>query len=375
MFKRQGSPAPPGRRQLWTTAALAVVTAAAVIAVAGIASGAGTSGDPVSNPAPAGIPVPAEYLSAVRSAALSCPMLSPARLAGQLMANSQFDAEHTTSAGGVGLAGLTDAAWDAWKPAAQARRGDATANIVALAHEMCDLSGRLRVAKVPGDMWRNALAAADTSLDDVRGAAGVPAVATGYVRTVVAYASWYSGHENLDATPPAPSAPPVVPATRAPSPVPSKARASASPAPSRSPAVTLAHACNSTAGSPICLRLVDQQTGRCLAIQPGSNHAGTVACPGDATSVWYWLQLGDGLPHIVNDAAGTCLDANDNRDVYVFQCQPGDPWETWVTVPGTQALQQKQTGSCLDSSDAGGAYTWACQGAGDGNEQWQQTQA
>jgi beta-glucanase (GH16 family) len=140
----------------------------------------------------AGLPVPADQLPAINSAALSCPALTPPRLAAQIMAASAFDPRATTAEGGSGVAGLTDAAWKRWAPGPDAARGDVTANILALAHDDCDLSGLVRSATVPGDVWRSTMAAFHSGLSAVTAARGIPAGATDYVDTVAAYAQWYA---------------------------------------------------------------------------------------------------------------------------------------------------------------------------------------
>jgi hypothetical protein len=134
-----------------------------------------------------------DQLAAIVSAARSCPMLTPARIAGQLMAESGLnnDAAHTQS-GGQGIAGLDNTDWKQWSPWPNAQRADSSANIFALAHEMCDLSGQLRMAKVPGDQWRLALAAFRSGLPAVTKAGGIPSVATDYVDQASGYAAYYA---------------------------------------------------------------------------------------------------------------------------------------------------------------------------------------
>ncbi len=148
--------------------------------------------DAGASPLLAGRPVPPGQLHAIRTAALSCPALSPPRLAAQLMAASGFNAHSTHAGGGSGVAGLTAAQWRQWAPAPGVARSDVTANIVALAHDVCDLAGWVRVAHVPGDVWCLALAAFHSGLQAVIAARGVPASAAGYVATVAAYANWYA---------------------------------------------------------------------------------------------------------------------------------------------------------------------------------------
>ena len=71
------------------------------------------------------------------------------------------------------LAGL-----GAWPGASQ---DDARANIIALAHNMCDLVGQVRFSGVPGDPWKLGLAAFVSSVTEVRAAKGIPAAAKGYL--------------------------------------------------------------------------------------------------------------------------------------------------------------------------------------------------
>ncbi|MEU4677704.1 hypothetical protein [Micromonospora sp. NPDC023737] len=186
----------PARR--WTAALLLLVLAGAAGVVASSGFGRATAGQA---PQLVGRPVPAGEARMVAAAALSCPALTPARLAGQLMAASGFDADARTSVG-TGLAGLSDASWERWKPTVVAHRADHAANITALAHLTCDLVGQVRQAGIEGDAWLLALGAYHSGIAAVREAGGVPAPARQYVDTVAGYAAWYarqplSGSETL----------------------------------------------------------------------------------------------------------------------------------------------------------------------------------
>lgn len=141
---------------------------------------------------PAGEPVSAAELQALQTAALSCPSLTAPRLAGQVMATTGFDAEAVGANGARGLAGLGEVKWDHWQPWPDAQQSDPEANIVALAHETCEMVGELRAAGVPGDPWRTAVAATRSGVDAVVKVQGVPADAQKYVDTVSAYADWYA---------------------------------------------------------------------------------------------------------------------------------------------------------------------------------------
>ncbi|MGC4806691.1 transglycosylase SLT domain-containing protein [Micromonospora sp. DT233] len=140
-----------------------------------------------------GKPVPAADLSTIQSAALSCPALTGPRLAAQVMAASGFDSGTARAAGGVrGLAGLDDTTWRRWEPWPKAQLTDRRANVVALAHQTCEMVGQLRVAGVTGDPWRTAVAATRAGLQAVLDVKAVPASAQNYVDTVSAYAEWYA---------------------------------------------------------------------------------------------------------------------------------------------------------------------------------------
>ncbi|MCZ7428890.1 ricin-type beta-trefoil lectin domain protein [Micromonospora sp. WMMA1949] len=184
----------PRRIPRGVVAAGAAGLAALSLVVAALSGSVATARDGES----AGRTVSAEQLAAIRTAARSCPTLTPARLAGQLMTESGLDgrAERTAS-GGRGLAGLDDERWRTWAPWPDAPRTDAAANILALAHHMCDLAGQLRTAEVPGDPWRLSLAAFHTGFDEVRGAAGVPSAAVPYVDEVNRYAAYYGRQDGF----------------------------------------------------------------------------------------------------------------------------------------------------------------------------------
>ncbi|WP_232521192.1 ricin-type beta-trefoil lectin domain protein [Micromonospora phaseoli] len=139
-----------------------------------------------------GDPVSQTQMTAITAAARSCPMLEPARIAGQLMAESGLNNRaRQTASGGKGIAGLDDEDWKAWKPWPDARRADISASILALAHQMCDLSGQLRLAGINDDPWRLSVAAFHTDLSTVIEAEGVPAGAVEYVDQVSGYAGYY----------------------------------------------------------------------------------------------------------------------------------------------------------------------------------------
>ncbi|MEU8419588.1 ricin-type beta-trefoil lectin domain protein [Micromonospora sp. NPDC048835] len=173
----------PRRLVAAAAAGLAVVFAAVAAISWGVASARDQMiGEAVSN----------DQLAVIVAAARSCPMLTPARLAGQLMAESKLSPRATdTASGGSGVAGLDNEDWKLWKPWPNAERSDSAANIVALAHQVCDYSGKLRLAKVSGDPWRLSVAAFHSNLESVTTSGGVPPDAVDYVDEVSGYAAYY----------------------------------------------------------------------------------------------------------------------------------------------------------------------------------------
>jgi hypothetical protein len=177
-----------GRVELGALAASAVLfTATAFTVVPALAGAEKVEGEPV----------PEEDVPALVAAAVSCPSLTPPKIAGQVMAVSGFGTVHA----GKDIAGLSDAAWKTWKPSTQAIRTDRTANIVALGHRLCDNVGKLRPAKIKGDQWPLAVAADHVGVEKVIAAKGIPDEAQDFVDEVTGYANWYADQDVFKAKP------------------------------------------------------------------------------------------------------------------------------------------------------------------------------
>ena len=185
------------------SAALALATTGGVVAMMG-------NGQAATTPT-AGATVDKDLVNHMTQAANSCPALSAAKLAGQIMATSGFDATRLANTG-EGIAGFSDAAWKVWAPSPEAQRTDSRASIYGLAHYMCDMIGKVRVAGVTGDQWRLGLAAVHSGIPEVKKANGVPAVAQPYVARVANYAAWYALQPDFGGPGDLP-APPAAPAT------------------------------------------------------------------------------------------------------------------------------------------------------------------
>lgn len=199
-----------GLRGLWVPALGLMLAACAAHPAPATQSGRTPSTIP-------GKPVSAEMFAVLVEAAHVCVDLTPAHLAGQVMAESSFAADMAN-----GMAGLSDEDWQAWRPWPDANRSDPKASVVALAHLMCDLIGRERAAGANRDLWWLAVSAYRSGKRPTVSAADVASPARAYADRVAAYAAWYATQPdfsefNLSAAP-----------TGTPSPAES---ASASPAP------------------------------------------------------------------------------------------------------------------------------------------------
>ncbi|GAA0389128.1 hypothetical protein GCM10009541_35230 [Micromonospora gifhornensis] len=164
---------------------LLVATAAAVLVAVVTGPASGEQGR-------RGTGVPASLVTTISTAALSCPILTPARLAAQLEVASQVNPQAPR-----GVAALSDQVWATWRPSVSTSRTDPEAGVTALARHMCDLSGQLRRAGIGDGRWEFALAAYEVGLEAVQSAGGIPDAAVGYVELVSEYAQWYSHQPDL----------------------------------------------------------------------------------------------------------------------------------------------------------------------------------
>ncbi|WP_433528466.1 RICIN domain-containing protein [Micromonospora sp. CA-263727] len=168
----------------------ALVLVAMVTMTASMAPGPADAGQPL-----AGTRVSDADVRLLTEAATACPTLTPARLAGQVMAASRFAAtpvEAVQAVGAQGTAGLVPTVWQKWAPWDGARPDDRQASVTALAHHMCQLVGQIRVLKLDGDRWQLALAAHRVGVESVVETGDVPTGAREYVDTVERYAIWYA---------------------------------------------------------------------------------------------------------------------------------------------------------------------------------------
>jgi hypothetical protein len=169
-----------GLRGLWLPALSLMLVACTAYPAPGAQPGRTPSTIP-------GKPVSAEVFAMLVEAAHGCVDLTPAELAGQVMAESSFAADMAN-----GMAGLSDEDWKAWRPWPDADRSDPKASVVALAHLMCDLISRERAAGANRDVWWLAVSAYRSGKRPTLSPGDVASPARAYADRVAAYATWYA---------------------------------------------------------------------------------------------------------------------------------------------------------------------------------------
>jgi hypothetical protein len=170
-----------------TTAAAAIAFAAVGV----VTLTAATAGNTIE-----GKPIDAAHAQTIMLAGLSCPVVTGPRLAGVMMAGSgmNFDASN-------GVAGLPSSTFKQWAPWPNASVTDPDANIYALAHTLCALSGEVRRAGADGDSWNATLAAYRSGVPAVAKSGKLPAETQKFVNTVNGYAAWYDKQPGFSSDP------------------------------------------------------------------------------------------------------------------------------------------------------------------------------
>ncbi|GAB2943770.1 hypothetical protein GCM10027280_35540 [Micromonospora polyrhachis] len=319
-------PKKPALRARWRTVLAAIILV--VVAGAGTAVVMATLGNKEQTPLP-GVAVPPGYLRPITEAAGSCPTLTPAKLAGQLMAESRFVADATTARAGRGLAGLTDDEWRTWQPWSGVDQGDAEASVFALAHYLCHLIGQVREVKLEGEVWPLAVAAYHSGMPAVISANGVPDGARDYVVRTGRYAAWYALNTGFNESALL-AAGPETTATASPRSTPSpKASSSPSNVVSASPSSSrqATPRGSSTGGS-----LVNDEYHSCLTANPPRDGTRLMLAKCDGSPAQSWEPRPDGTIR----ASGLCMDAAnagqvDFTPVQVAVCQ-GNPAQQFLLI-------------------------------------------
>ncbi|WP_320068840.1 hypothetical protein [Micromonospora sp. RTGN7] len=232
---------------------------------------AASPGAPLAAAASLAKPLPEEYVDDVVRAGHICRVVTPARVAAQLMAASNFDPNLRSDNGAQGIAQFLPEIWAQYVAASNAPAAspwDPHTAIPMLGTVMCDLSGQLS-ALTAGDPHTLALAAFQWGPAAVRAAGGAPQAPSlqSDINRTLSYVDYYTKDKRLGSTPsPAVSASP----SKSPSPSPSTASGSQSPA-APSPATPAAPAAPRP-NSPAAPTGYNFESGT-MGWQPGQNVA------------------------------------------------------------------------------------------------------
>jgi Ricin-type beta-trefoil lectin domain len=249
-----------------------------------------------------GKPVSPEMFTILVEAAHVCPDLTPARLAGQVMAESSFASDVAN-----GLAGLSDEDWKAWTPSPDADRSDPRASITALARLICDLVGRERAASAAGNLWWLAVSAYRSGKRPTVSADGVASPVRAYADRVAAHAAWYDTQPDFNTftfdAPPSPAPSPAESASPSSGPPATESPAAPRSRPTTtgpSPAAPPAPAPNLRNGA----SLFNAEFRGCLSATKSldGTHLSVAACDGSALQ--RWTAYTDGTIQ----AVGLCMD-------------------------------------------------------------------
>ncbi len=327
-------------------------------------------------PAPTGgaapAPVPADLVPLVVDAGKQCAQVTPARIAGQLMAASAFDPNLLSAAGGQGIAQFQPSMWSRYARPGQSP-WDPQAAIPTLATAMCSLSSTL--VGLTGDPYPVALASFHDGPQAVAGG-GERSEGDRFADRVLAYAAFYVRDPRLALVLTSASVPvgspgrspalhpgPGVASRRPPTVTPTRTAAASSPA----PGVTSggAEGGNTAAANPsFAVKTLD---GLCLEMpQAVDGVALTIArCDGGAGQKWTFNSDGSMRSH------GYCLDLawaaqEDGTRVQSATCNGG--WAQRFYVNSANDLVNSDIGKCIrpvGGASVSGALLelWSCDGS------------
>jgi hypothetical protein len=285
--------------------------------------------------------------------------VTPARIAGQLMAMSGFNEKLVGSNGAQGIAQFRPEVFSRYASPPTASPLDATAAIVALGRAMCDLTAKSTAGTA--DPYSVALAAFQFGSEIVAQSGGVPGSDSvqAFILRVLIYAEHYHGDTRL-----APQ-----PASAAPLP-----SASVAPPLSWQPATTPGNQTNSTPATTAARQgnLVSAASGKCATATAATDGSKLAIQPCTNGPVQQWTIMSDNTIR----TGGLCMDLSGGSTANLTKIQiatcNGSPAQQFK-LNMTDDLVALMVVKCVDVFDAkpddGQALVlWPCTGAA--NQTW-----
>jgi hypothetical protein len=279
--------------------------------------------------------VPDAYVQQVLAAGSVCPVVTPPRIAAQLMAQSGFNPNKLSSAGQEGVAQFRIQEWSFYNVKPEATPWEPGEAILVLGRAMCDLVNQVGTANRTADPYAGALTAYEWGVTSVAQAGGVPADADrSLIAQVNGYLPYYTADRRLSPATPAagrPVAPPPPPAP--PNPRPSVTAPPPAPGTHGAYAPIQAESHTAESGSTVesCTDTGGGQdvghlsTGDWLTydkVDFGSDGAGR-----------FLVRLASGLPSGMSGLIEVRLDAQTNAPVGSAAVSGTGGWQSWMTVP------------------------------------------
>ena len=304
------------------------------------------------------IPVPDTLVAPIVAAGNLCPTVTPARIAGQLMAVSRFNDQLVGSSGATGVAQFRTELWNQYAPAPAADPLNAQVAVPALGRAMCDLSARSTGATA--DPYSVALAAFQFGTDVVAQSGGVPGSdnVQAFILRVLVYAEHYRGDPRLASKPRTAPTPGSGQSTAPPAPPHRPNPQSPNPAPTTTP--------------PRQGRLVSADSGKCLTAAAATSGTDLTIQPCGNGQVQQWTIMSDNT--IL--AAGLCMDLSgsstaNRTPIQIHTCN-GSPAQQFK-LNTTDDLVAMMIGKCVDildgkPDDGQPAGLWICTGTA--NQTW-----
>jgi hypothetical protein len=321
------------------------------------------------------VPIPDAFLPAIVSAGTRCPVITPARIAAQLMASSGFNASLVGPSGTQGIAQFRPDIWARFStPAASAWQP--LNSIAVLGQAMCTLVSE--AADSGDDPYRVALAQFRAGTAQASHTGATLAAAADYVDMVVDYITVYEGDPRLSSqsttSPASPTPARTPPRTSDPGAMPgaTPGAISSTPVP---PAITPKPTASTTQPpTPPAAVAIVGYVGKCIDVTDRASVDGTPlqmwTC--NAASNQKWTFMADGTVRSLGKCMDVAWGSPDNGTTIQLANCSGNPAQRFTlnTAGDLVSLLVHKCVDVRDRSTANGArlQIWEC--AGTANQKW-----